>query len=56
MAHPAYTKFLIALLPTGLKVEDENRLLIFSHDTPEYEIHNRAIRANYAGAIAIIAE
>lgn len=56
MATPAYTKFLSVLLPNGLKVEDEKWLLKFSRDIPEYEIYNGAIRANYAGAMAIISE
>ncbi len=56
MATLAYTKFLSALLPNGLKVEDKKQLLKFSRDIPEYEIHNGAIRANYTGAVAIIAD
>lgn len=65
MATPAYIKFLAALLPNGLRVEDEKGLIFFSSDTPEYEINNRSIeyefnngsiRANHAGAVAIIVE
>ena len=53
MATPAYTKFLAALLPNGLKIEDEKQLLKFSRDTPEYEIHNGGIRTNYECAVNI---
>ncbi len=55
-ATPAYTKFLSALLPSWLKIEDENGLLKFSLNAPEYEVYNGAIRLNHAGATAIIVD
>ena len=57
MATPAYIKFLTALLPNGLKIEDDGEeLIILSRDIPQYTIHDGFIRANYTGAIAIIVD
>jgi hypothetical protein len=53
-ATPEYTKFLKAILPDGLKIENDAGILKFSIDIPEYEIKHGNIRANHVGAITII--
>jgi hypothetical protein len=54
MATPEYLKFLKAIMPDGLRIEDDMGAIQFSPQIHEYEIYKGSVRTDYLTARYIL--